>query len=123
MSYVVIAAPLWQRRPGRGALEVICATLCGSKPTMRAPPLAIRVTLLIPGSEPSRLVWTDQHPASVAGCGVLRYKNRSQILDAETFQQLRDTKGARLVTNHRGRVTRALGVPLNEAGIDEEPRD
>jgi len=59
----------------------------------------------------------------VAGCGVLRFKNRSQVLDAETFQQLRDTQGARLVTNHRGRVTRALGVPLTEAGIDEEAGD
>jgi len=85
--------------------------------------LAIRVTLIVPGSEPSRLVWTDKHPASVAGCGVLRFKNRSQVLDAETFQQLRDTQGARLVTNHRGRVTRALGVPLTEAGIDEEAGD
>lgn len=123
MTAMSMNSPHWQPRSGRGALEAICATLCGSNSTLRAPALAIRVTLLIPGSEPSRLVWTDQHPASVAGCGVLRYKNRAQILDAETFQQLRDTKGARLLTNHRGRVTRALGVPLTEAGIDEENRD
>lgn len=120
MSAIALTAPLWRSRSGHGALEAICATLCGSNTSMRATPLAIRVTLHVPGSEPARLVWTDQHPASVAGCGVLRYKNRGQILDVETFQELRDTKGARLVTNHRGRVTRALGVPLNETGIDEE---
>lgn len=120
MTAAALPAPMWPALAGRGAVEAICATLCWSTVTKRVLPLAIRVTLIVPGSEPSRLVWTDKHPSSVAGCGVLRFKNRSQILDAETFQQLRDTKGARLVTNHRGRVTRALGVPLDEAGIDED---
>jgi len=106
--------------PSGSSQRVICAKLRASFLQSRVADLAIRVTLIIPGEAPSRLVWTDRHPASVAGSGVLRFKNRAERLDAETFQQLRDERGAKLVTNHRGRITRALGVPIGEPGIEEE---
>jgi hypothetical protein len=88
-------------------------------PTLRHVNLAIRVLLVVPGVDPIRLVWTDRHPDSVAGCGVLRYKNRSGRLDISTFRRMRDEDGARLVTNHMGRVCRALGVSVGEPGIEE----
>lgn len=82
--------------------------------------LAIHVSLVTPGLDPVRLVWTDRHPDSVAGCGVLRYKNRKERLDAETFRKLRDEQGAKLMTNHPARIRRALGVPNDEPGIEED---
>lgn len=82
--------------------------------------LAIKVLYLIPGSAPVRLVWTDKHPKSVAGCGVLRFKNRADLLDAETFRDARDRLGATIITSHPAKVRLALGVPTDEPGVEEQ---
>lgn len=103
-----------------GVPRAICAKLQSILLDSRDSLLAIRVMLIIPGEKPARLVWTDRHPDSVAGAGVLRFKNRSERLDVVTFQNLRDVRGAKLVTNDRGRVCRALCVPINEPGIEDE---
>lgn len=103
--------------------QAICAKLLASLFANRAQTLAVRIFLHIPGQAPTRLVWTDKHPDSVAGCGVLRFKNRSERLDVAGFRELRDKCGATIKTNHLGRVARALGVTLDEPGIEVDHGD
>lgn len=108
--------PNIRRAHGQAEGARIAAPFHGS----RRPTLAIHVTLVIPGLDPAKLVWTDRHPDSIAGCGVLRYKNRKERLDGATFRRLRDDQGAKLVTNNSGRVRRALDLSNDEPGIEEE---
>jgi hypothetical protein len=103
--------------------QAICAKLLAPLFANRAQTLAVRIFLLVPGQAPTRLVWTDKHPDSVAGCGVLRFKNRSDRLDLAGFRELRDKCGATIKTNHLGRVVRALGVSKDEPGIEVDDGD
>lgn len=82
--------------------------------------VAIRVVLQVPGEEPRRLVWTDRHPKSAGGLGVLRYKMSSELLDGETFLRLRDEAGAYLVTSHPRKIRLALGLPSDCVGVEEK---
>lgn len=108
---------------GSSLAQAICAKLFAPLFAHRAQTLAVRIFLLVPGQAPTRLVWTDKHPDSIAGCGVLRFKNRSDRLDLARFRELRDQCGATIKTNHLGRVARALGVPMDEPGIEVDHGD
>lgn len=70
------------------------------------------------------LRWTDRHPQSSYGVGVLLYKASSEVFDGQAFRAARDNFGAQLVYNgiSRVRICGALGVPLNEPGIIEAPQ-
>lgn len=61
------------------------------------------------------LQWTNRHPASHYGLGVLLIG--SAVLDGATFRYLRDTLGARIVTDDPDRCRGALALPLSEWGI------
>lgn len=108
--------------PGGSLRHTICAKLMAPFFASRYRSVAVRIFLNVPGQAPTRLIWTDKHPDSVAGCGVLRFKNRSERLDVRSFRELRDLHGAVITTNHLGRVIRALGVASDEPGIVEVDR-
>lgn len=62
----------------------------------------------------ARMRWTDQHPASSYGLGILLYARSSEILDGERFRALVD-QGARLECStpvERRRVAGALAWPV-----------
>ncbi len=65
-----------------------------------------------------RLRWTDHHPASHYGLGVL-LDYKGEVFDGFMFRHLRDSIGAWLLTDDPGRVCGALGVPKNEKGVIE----
>ena len=71
--------------------------------------------LHVPGERPRALRWTDRHPQSSYGNGVLLYRKSDAILDGFTFRLLRDGSGAWLETTDPDRARRALGLPLGES--------
>jgi len=70
------------------------------------------------------LRWTDRHPQSSYGQGVLLYGKTSDIFDGASFRAARDHFGARLIYSgiERRKICGALGVPLDEPGIIEAPQ-
>ncbi|MFA5350902.1 MAG: hypothetical protein WC357_06210 [Candidatus Omnitrophota bacterium] len=67
------------------------------------------------------LRWTDRHPQSSYGQGVLLYGKSSDIFDGQSFRAARDHFGAQLVYNdiELRKISSALGVPQDEPGIIE----
>ena len=67
------------------------------------------------------LRWTDRHPQSHYGGGVLLYGKSSDIFDGQAFRAARDHFGAQFVYSgiDRRKICGALGVPVNEPGIVE----
>ena len=63
-----------------------------------------------------KLRWTDHHPASHYGLGVLLAPN-NEVLDGFMFRFLRDSINARIECDDPQRVRGALGVPRDEEGI------
>lgn len=63
-----------------------------------------------------KLRWTDHHPASQHGLGVLLSPN-NEVVDGFFFRFLRDQINAWLETDDPERVAGALGLPPGEAGI------
>lgn len=74
---------------------------------------------------PEKLRWTDQHPASHYGAGVLLRGKSGDLLDGAQFRALRDAFGAWIETDQPERVARALGLPWqadhHEPGIITAP--
>lgn len=64
------------------------------------------------------LRWTEHHPASHYGLGVL-LDAKGEVFDGHIFRFLRDTVGAWIKTDDPKRICGALGVPPNEPGIKE----
>lgn len=62
------------------------------------------------------LRWTNHHPASSYGLGVILSPN-TKVVDAHAFRYWRDTIGAYIVTDDPERVRAALGLEPNEAGV------
>lgn len=99
------------------------ATLVFPRPTIlipQAPPLRSRASYRF------RLRWTDHHPASHYGAGVLLAGN-NEVLDGMMFRYLRDSVGAWIDCDDPERVARALGVPWEEnrkeAGIGQAGKE
>ena len=84
------------------------ATLCIPRPPVHG--MDSKVVYRFP------LRWTDQHPASHYGAGVL-LTEIGDSFDGFMFRYLRDTVGARIVTDDTSGVSRALGVRAAEHGI------
>lgn len=116
---MVVAGQL-ELRGADGGLWAVGAKMLTRVQACVSLPLAIKIVLQIPGQPPQRLVWTDKHPKSVAGCGVLRFKNKGDLLDGETFIRLRDDNGARLQTSHPQKVCLAMGLPVGCGGVEEK---
>ncbi len=68
--------------------------------------------------ERSRLTWSEWHPGSYNGIGVLTYDNGNSLYGSD-FRLLRDKLGARIVTSDPKRVRRALCLSEREPGIDK----
>jgi hypothetical protein len=63
-----------------------------------------------------QLRWTDHHPSSHYGIGVL-LDSKGEVVDGFFFRFLRDRLGAWIESDDPGRLASALGVPPDEAGI------
>jgi len=65
------------------------------------------------------LRWTDQHPQSHYGLGVLLYPKSADIFGGQTFIASRDKWGAILIYNDikSDKIYGALGLPPNTTGI------
>ena len=62
------------------------------------------------------LRWTDHHPASHYGIGVILSSN-NEVIDGMMFRFLRDSIGAWIDSDDPDRCASALGVPRDEPGI------
>lgn len=80
--------------------------------------------LKLAGAKPVSAVslrWTDNHPQSHYGLGVLLYNKSPDIFDGAAFRAARDIFGAQLIYNgieHR-LICSSLGVPQKELGVIE----
>lgn len=75
------------------------------------------IRLHVPGASARALRWTNRHPQSHDGLGVLLFRHAAAILDGAQFRALRDTTGAWIETDQPTRVRRALGLTDDEDGI------
>jgi hypothetical protein len=64
-----------------------------------------------------RLRFTTEHPSSSYGLGVILDKD-DEVLGGAQFTVLRNTLGARILTNDVPGVTSALGLPRGARGIE-----
>lgn len=71
--------------------------------------------LHVPGERSRALRWTDKHPQSSYGHGVLLYRNTADILDGAAFRAMRDGRGAWLETDQPKRARSALGLMETES--------
>lgn len=80
----------------------------------------LRETGVVPVSTVS-LRWTDKHPQSSYGCGVLLYGKTGDIFDGVSYRAARALFGAVLVYNglSRKKICGALGVTQSDDGIIE----
>ena len=62
------------------------------------------------------LRWTDHHPASHYGLGVL-LDAKGEVFDGHMFRHLRNAVEAWIKTDDPERICGALGVPAGEPGI------
>lgn len=69
-----------------------------------------------------KLRWTDKHPLSSHGLGVLLTPS-NEVFDGLLFRHLRDAVGAWIEADEPRRVAGALGVPTDEQGIKERAVD
>lgn len=76
----------------------------------------MRVVIYIPGEAPKSLRWTEQHPKSASGAGVLLYRHGAEILDGLHFMEAQE-RGGWIETDRPDRVRRALGFSHGEGNI------
>lgn len=91
------------------------------------PPLALRGAPLLNSRTVYRfpLRWTDHHPASHYGIGVL-LDPKGEVFDGFMFRYLRDALGSWIETDDPPRIAGCLGVPWQddwkESGIGTPPK-
>jgi hypothetical protein len=89
------------------------ATLCIPRPPIQLPDGQIINSKAV---YRFRLRWTDHHPASHYGLGVL-LDYKGECFDGFMFKHLRDMIGAWITTDDPPRIYGALGIPKNEPGV------
>lgn len=75
---------------------------------------------VVPGADIG-LILDACHPASRYGQGKLIHSGTDTVLDGATFRTMRDMLGAYIITTHPRRAAIALGIDLNELGIETGP--